>query len=285
MKIYLSIAVMIAVCVVALTLKDRHSLESFFRRESDLQVIAQLESFSGPIMIKKNNDLEYSLIKDKQLIQNLSHIKSEHPDSWAQIRFTSGGEIEISGNSEIVIEKNNHIQIDKTVIVHLRYGTYKILERSENLVVFEPKDIGHSTELISIPQIQNKEMELFESEKFKTEQNNKLEVVTSAFNKLKKNKKNLNTLTNDEIQKVVQSKKGLFQRCYLQHLKSFPLSKGSLHISFTIEPSGEVSQTKIVESTLNDRTLHHCIRTVFSRSQFKKFNASPIIAQYPISFE
>jgi TonB family protein len=93
------------------------------------------------------------------------------------------------------------------------------------------------------------------------------------------------TLSDSYISTVVQNQRGFLNHCYALHLRNQPQSKGEIDLTFTIQTGGDVTNLKILKSTLPDSDLQKCILSVIERTRFKRFEGDPIIVNYPIFFE
>jgi TonB family protein len=93
------------------------------------------------------------------------------------------------------------------------------------------------------------------------------------------------TLSDAYISSIVQNQKGFMNRCYAQHLRNQPQSKGEIHLTFTILSGGDVSNVKVLKSTIDDKELQRCVLSALERAKFRGFEGSPIIVNYPVFFE
>jgi Gram-negative bacterial TonB protein C-terminal len=93
-------------------------------------------------------------------------------------------------------------------------------------------------------------------------------------------------LTNDDIMKTVRSQTSYFQRCFLSYIHRAGASataQGTIVLSFTIQPSGKVSEAQLVRSEFNDLTLHNCTREVIERTRFKLFKGPAVpVQEFPV---
>lgn len=105
-----------------------------------------------------------------------------------------------------------------------------------------------------------------------------------------------NVLSNEDIIRRLRAQSGLFQRCYLGHIhreqaKSPEASLASSQartvvVSFTIQSSGRVNDSRIVRSDFKDTILHSCVGEVLERTIFRGFKGEPVpVREFPISFQ
>ena len=113
----------------------------------------------------------------------------------------------------------------------------------------------------------------------------KKKVLVEKEKKPEKIKKARETLSDEYISQIVNSQKPFFNRCYAQHLRLNPDSRGQIHLAFTIDILGRVSTVSMIQSTLSDPQLEKCTMAVIERCKFKAFDGDPIVVNYPINFE
>ena len=92
-------------------------------------------------------------------------------------------------------------------------------------------------------------------------------------------------LTKEYVSLVLNRQQKYFQRCYENHLRKNPTSKGSMNVSFFILPHGEIKDVEIKHSSFKDDTFETCIKTVFSRVTLKAFDGPSFEVSYPIEFK
>jgi competence CoiA-like predicted nuclease len=96
------------------------------------------------------------------------------------------------------------------------------------------------------------------------------------------------SLGDDDINRVMHNQTSFLHRCYINYM--FRTQKldpsGQVVLSFLIEPSGKVKDTKVVSSPIADEQLNHCLTDVINRANFKEFSAQAVFVQaYPIHLD
>lgn len=99
-----------------------------------------------------------------------------------------------------------------------------------------------------------------------------------------KEKSDHSRLSNEAIVNVIVGQKNLLNRCYTHYLTRNPEGKGRIDISFIVQPNGNVGETQILRSNLQDRQIEDCVKEVFSRARFAQFEGDPLTISYPIEF-
>lgn len=92
-------------------------------------------------------------------------------------------------------------------------------------------------------------------------------------------------LSNQYIDQVIASQRGLFQKCQSNSIRENGETRGQMLVGLTIDNKGKIEEARILSTDLSDEQLHQCIVSVFSRVKFKPFDGPPIVRSYPISFE
>lgn len=96
------------------------------------------------------------------------------------------------------------------------------------------------------------------------------------------------TISQDEILNVLSIRLGQFKKCYLsliQRTKNDKI-KANVLISFMILPNGNIEDSRVWKSNVNDRLFLGCLSEVVARTRFKPFKGDPIrIDEFPLDFE
>lgn len=95
-----------------------------------------------------------------------------------------------------------------------------------------------------------------------------------------------NGLSQEEVMKVVNQHLHEIQRCYERSLFKNPDLVGRGEYEWFISPNGDVTQVRVVSSTLvNGDELHNCVMSVFKKMKFpKSTNGQPTIASVAFPF-
>lgn len=91
-------------------------------------------------------------------------------------------------------------------------------------------------------------------------------------------------LSTAEIAKTVNRRKGAVKDCYERQLKRNPSLEGAVRIQFTIEPSGRVSRTQVLENTTRDAALATCIAGKIKSWRFAKPDGGSVTVAFPFVF-
>ena len=97
-------------------------------------------------------------------------------------------------------------------------------------------------------------------------------------------RKNVQELSDQYIETVLNKQKRFFKTCYMHHLKNNFASKGSIILSFNINSPGRVSDVSIQGGSIKDVLLHKCMKKVVERVTFSHFSGPLTKVFYPIEF-
>ena len=93
------------------------------------------------------------------------------------------------------------------------------------------------------------------------------------------------TLSNEYIDEVINTRQGQLQKCWLSQVKDNPTVRGQMVVQFEIQRRGRVKSVRIADSSIDDEALKRCVTAVFERLNFRSFKGSEITLSYPIQFE
>lgn len=99
------------------------------------------------------------------------------------------------------------------------------------------------------------------------------------------NKLENETLSQNDIEVNMSSRKNDFFKCYGQTLQKNVAARGSVLLSFTIEKNGQTSKIEVSKSDIQDNSFKSCLMEVVARTQFKSFTGAPISTVFPLKFE
>ena len=91
-------------------------------------------------------------------------------------------------------------------------------------------------------------------------------------------------LSPSEIKRVIGHRSSLLRACYDQTLKNTPRLNGSIKIKFTIEPSGRVSERRILEDELRSTTLNICLLRKIEGFRFSHFEGESLTVLQSFTF-
>lgn len=92
---------------------------------------------------------------------------------------------------------------------------------------------------------------------------------------------------NDLILKVLVQNKHRLQRCYENHLRNQPDSKGEIHLALHMTPFGKVQRVHVEKTEFqNDSLFVSCLESVIKRLRFKFEKADKnFIVSIPLEFQ
>lgn len=297
---FLIFFLLLGICILYFNQSIVDMIDSILSERDNRPTVATIQFIDGNVRIKKAKTLKF---KNGYLNQELKDQDTLTTDesSRAKIAFNSGDfEIQVEPNSLIVIEKPQKDSQGRIQITFLK-GEFKVLKTGEAGQIIISKDkkfqdlAGRTpqdplkialkdpsielppppppTETILAPAIQQEKLE------------EKKKVIVEKEPEVERPKKPKETLSDDYISQIIASQKPFFERCYTQHLRLNPDSRGIIHLSFTVSPKGKVASVSLVQSTISDPQLERCTMSVIERCRFKNFDGDPIVVNYPINFE
>ncbi len=93
------------------------------------------------------------------------------------------------------------------------------------------------------------------------------------------------TLSQTDIETIMNGKKTDFFKCFGQTLQKNPQAHGQVLVAFKIEKNGQTTKIEISKSDITDNTFKTCLLEVVARTQFKAFSGTPIQTIFPLKFE
>jgi hypothetical protein len=91
-------------------------------------------------------------------------------------------------------------------------------------------------------------------------------------------------LTPEQIRRVVMSRIGAFRACFELALSKDPNAKGSVSVSFSVTPGGDIGGASIGNSTLGNPRVEGCMLRTFNRLRFPTAD-KPTNASFPFVFK
>ncbi|MCP4490847.1 MAG: TonB family protein [Gammaproteobacteria bacterium] len=111
-----------------------------------------------------------------------------------------------------------------------------------------------------------------------------LENIQETKKKLAKQSSSGSNRSEREIELVFQKYKGAIFAIYNRELRKDPSLQGKVVVELTIDPSGVVTQVKIISSELGNKSLEKKLALKIKRFKFTKANVLKITVTYPIDF-
>lgn len=91
---------------------------------------------------------------------------------------------------------------------------------------------------------------------------------------------------NSRIRNLVVEQQDTIKRCHLNRLKDVGILQGKVIVGVIILPSGEVKESRILNSNIEDEPLLSCIKEIFQRLRFPPHKENgEIYRSFPIEFE
>jgi hypothetical protein len=87
-----------------------------------------------------------------------------------------------------------------------------------------------------------------------------------------------------EIQAAVDGRSAEIRECYMMGTFRDSQLEGTVHVRFTIESTGKVTDTADVGSSIPDPQVVQCVLGVFATLEFPAGRYYPTEVEYPISF-
>ena len=112
----------------------------------------------------------------------------------------------------------------------------------------------------------------------------KIESTQETRTKVAKSTGGISKRTSREIELVFQKNKTPIFAIYNRALRKDPSLQGKVVIELTIEPSGAVSNVKILSSELANKSLERKLVLKIKKFKFAKANVAKITVTYPIDF-
>ncbi len=255
------------------------------------ETIAKLTSFKGKVRFKQPKSLKYNNVKNDLSLKNQDTLTTDI-DSTARVVFADGFELEINPNSMIIIEKPKVSSTGAVQITFLR-GDYTVVNEGSGeagKIVIATKD-NKFQDVAGRPPLEPIKIRIREEPQIeksvKLEEKEQKPILPPALEKptLPKKRKVRETLPDEYIASVVNNQKPFFNRCYAQHLRLNPDSRGQINLAFTIDPQGTVTAVNLINSTMGDPALDRCTMSVLERCRFRTYDGDPIVVNYPINFE
>ncbi len=111
-----------------------------------------------------------------------------------------------------------------------------------------------------------------------------LESVQETKKTVAKQSRNSSSRSEEEIELVFQKNKGAIFSIYNRELRKDPSLEGKVVVELTIDPSGVVTQVKIISSELGNKSLEKKLVLKIKRFKFAKADVPQITVTYPIDF-
>lgn len=88
----------------------------------------------------------------------------------------------------------------------------------------------------------------------------------------------------DAVRRAIEKYMSKIRYCYEKALLSKPSMSGGVRLEWKVNPGGRASGVKVVQSSLNDATLHGCVSNVITTIPFPNPKGGPATVAYPFNF-
>lgn len=89
----------------------------------------------------------------------------------------------------------------------------------------------------------------------------------------------------DAVRRAIEKYMSKIRYCYEKALLSKPSMAGALRVEWKVNPGGRASGVKVVQSSLNDASLHGCVSNVIATIPFPNPKGGPASVGYPFDFK
>ncbi len=293
-NILLILLLVLGVGVIIYHEKIVEGIDHLLSPKDTRQTIAVIKSLEGRVRVKPAKTLRYKNAAQDQDLKEQDTLTTD-ANSRTKLAFLSGFEIQVEPNSLIVIENPKKDAQGRIQITFLK-GDFKVLKTGSPNQVIVSKDkkfqdlAGRTPQKpiaidLTPPTLIPDKPEDIKTPVIEAVRLDEKKKVLEETRPPPPPKKPKETLSDDYISQVVMSQKPFFNRCYAQHLRLNPDSRGQIHLAFTINTQGRVSSVSLIQSSLMDPQLEKCTMSVIERCRFRAFDGDPIVVNYPINFE
>ena len=259
------------------------------KKSASQTTIAQIEKVVGKATLKNTQDEISMLTVQSKVFENNS--LSTDQDSSVNFHLASGAKFEMAPLTKIIFETLSSHETANVSITVLE-GQIQLLSNNVNLGSFEVTKKGKSLTLEELKtNIEKEKPSLPDPSQIQgipaaeSTPVDKHQVKAIAQKKLSHD---ANSLDQEDINKVMRNQTSFLHRCYINYmLRSQRLDlTGQVVLSFVIQPTGKVINTKVISSPIQDDQLDRCLTDVISRASFKEFSSQAILVQaYPIHLD
>jgi hypothetical protein len=93
-------------------------------------------------------------------------------------------------------------------------------------------------------------------------------------------------LTHAEVARVIQRARARIKFCYEKELQADPNLAGKISTRFTIAPTGQVADSRVIESTMGSEKVEACVTKVLQSLVFPRpKGGGVVVVMYPFIFE
>ncbi len=239
--------------------------------------LAIITDIEGDVLILKNKDKSrMRAFKGLHIFKFDQLLVAEN--SFATLSFKTGHKVIFNESSEVNFKYWDNTNNSWPLYAHLRRGSYQEVKTGKkDMLVLESKNQAQKELYKNLPaqKLQNNLI---------AEAPPKGEVTPLAPSKSLLQGASLRP-TNKEISGKVRSYLNQLQKCQLNSFGNSLQAKGQMTIMFSILPAGKTEKISVLSSKVNSSQLDACVKSVFSRMKFPKFEGHSIQVNFPLKFE
>lgn len=253
-----------------------------YKKEKEpIHVLATISDIKGEVLYHPNRGSNRgSAFKGLQLF-NYDRIQVAK-DAFVILHFQTGQQLKIFENSEFNLRFWDNKNEQLPIFISLRRGQYQWLNEIENdQIIIETDQHLIKTAMHSPPYHPS---EFNENSLSKTDLEPSFEITPQDPRKSLISGTIIKP-TNREISFKIQKSLEQFQKCQLNALGNNLVARGQLTVAFFIFPDGHTDNISIMKSNTQNNLLDACVKSVFERMNFQKFEGDPIQVNYPLRFE
>ncbi|MBX9765839.1 MAG: AgmX/PglI C-terminal domain-containing protein [Bdellovibrionales bacterium] len=291
MRLQSGIAILVLIGALGYGYSKRDTLSQTlgFGTSKNNLALSKIGIIEGDARIRKNNEMGSVRLEEKKNIFSGDRIETSSQSS-VDVEIGTGGLIKVMENSRILFERDEKSIPPLTRVEVIEGQVQTIVKPAEtNIVLVEGGTATNLAEHAHMPVEKIDPNSAGQTPTAPTKPTAPQSGVPQSSGGTAQGSgstaQGADTLPDDYIESTVRNQKSLLSRCFAEHLRTNTKTQGRVDLSFLIERSGTVGQVRVIGSTIADDKFKSCLVQVIERVQFRKFNADPILVNYPLSFE
>lgn len=228
---------------------------------SDEKELAKIVEKSGSVFLQ-NTEISVQVdLNINQVLKKNDLIRTDK-NSSVLINFYNGGQFRLPEQTEVLLDKTE----SGAPLVVVRTGEI-FIEKFGKPPGYSVRQNGQIYDSVDYALIDHKNTQFLK------------EPIPDQRNK------ELATISQQEIEQTLNSKKNDFFKCFGQLIQKNPQASGQVLLSFTIEKQGHTSKLEIAKSEILDVSFKSCLIEVVGRTKFRAFTGDPVTTIFPLKFE
>lgn len=263
----------------------------------------QVSEVVGRASYRRKGTTKFQFIGQAPLPLYHQDVVSTGPESLARIILTSGAELMMNANSEVLVEFFNPSDVLSPVYITIRRGNLDIKKSGvagrlffiRNRKLLTPSQLDQAEKLTTISTGEVKPAPSVNITSTKTAEKPLKDPSTPELSDDLKEALAVDepivivdgkeTLSSRYIESIFAGKSAQFRRCQISSLRDREVAIGRVLYSFKINPTGKISDVKVLSATATSRLLQACVTEIIERTAFQKFRGDAISLSYPIDFQ